>query len=202
MKKLPRALSTLVFAFLLGAVLLPATAAADENGEEANVEVVEFFWYGCPHCYRFQNPLHDWLDSKPDFVDFKVVPALISNDWEVHARAFYAAQLLGELESFHQPFYDAIHADGRNLNSIESIAEFAGEQGIDAERFAGAMDSFAVENRLRKARTLNRDYGVRGTPSVGVAGEHTVSPRDVSSFAEMMQVVERHARDARGGGDN
>jgi protein dithiol oxidoreductase (disulfide-forming) len=200
MKKLPSVLSALLFALVLGAAMLPATAAAaDENGEEAKVEVVEFFWYGCPHCYRFQNPLHDWLASKPDFIEFRRVPALLTDSWEIHARAFYAAELLGELERFHQPFFDALHADGRNLNTVESIAGFAGEQGIDAERFAGTMESFAVESRLRTARNLNRDYSVRGTPSVGVAGEHTVSPRDVSSFTEMMEVVERHARDARDG---
>ncbi len=191
-----RHFAALLFFALATLALLPATAAADEDaGERADVEVIEFFWYGCPHCYRFQSELHDWLPDTPDHYDFQMVPALIADGWEVHARAFYAAQLLGELDNFHLPFYQALHQDNRRLNSVEGIAEFAGELGIDEERFASTMESFAVESRLRRARELNREYGLSGTPSMGVDGK-LVSPRDAGSFAEMLRMVDDHAAEA------
>lgn len=189
---------TIHFAALLALALatlalIPATASADDDaGDTADVEVIEFFWYGCPHCFRFQTEIDNWLADIPEHYDFKRVPALISAGWETHARAFYAAQVLGEHDNFHDAFFLAIHRDGRRLNSIDSIAEFAGERGIDAERFASTMESFAVESRLRRARKLNREYGLSGTPSMGVDG-HLVSPRDAGSFAEMLRMVDDHA---------
>lgn len=189
--------AALLFFALTTLALIPATAAADDDAGEdkSDVEVIEFFWYGCPHCFRFQSELHDWLADVPDHYDFRRVPALIAEQWEVHARAFYAAQLLDELDNFHDAFFAAIHQDGRQLNSVDSIAEFAGEQGIDAERFASTMESFAVESRLRRARTLNREYGLSGTPAMGVDGK-LVSPRDAGSFAEMLRMVDDHAAEA------
>lgn len=195
-----RVLPTMLLLCLLAAAVLPATSAADAD-DGARVEVVEFFWYGCPHCYRFQPYLHDWLEDRPDYVEFRQVPAMLAPDWEIHARAFYAAQLLEELDRFHAAFYDAIHQDGRQLDSIEDIADFAATLGIDGERFASTMESFAVEHRLREARNLGRDYRVRGTPSVGVAGEHTVSPSEAGSFEEMIRLVEQHAASAHGDND-
>jgi len=189
-----------LFALLGG--LAPA-AAEDDAGEADRVEVVEFFWYGCPHCYRFQPHLGEWLDEgPPEHVEFKQVPALLSPGWEVHARAFYAAQLMGELDRFHDAFYDAIHADNQRLDSRAAIADFAASLGIDGERFASTMDSFAVENRLREARQLNRDYRVSGTPSVGVGGEYTISPSDAGSYAEMISLVEQRAASLHAGDGN
>ncbi len=183
----------LVGLFALALLALPGSnALAAEGDDEARVEVVEFFWYGCPHCYRFQSELYDWLDDKPDYVDFKMVPALVSSDWETHARAFYAAELMGVLGTFHHPFYDAIHAEGQRLETVESIAEFAESLGIDGDEFAALMDSFGVENRLREARALNQEYGVRGTPSMGVNGE-LISPRGFDSFSAMMEAVDDNA---------
>lgn len=198
---MPRfSLIPLLFALAVG---VPATVVADGSdgaAADGSVEVVEFFWYGCPHCYRFQPHLHQWLDEDmPDYVDYRQVPALLSPNWEIHARAFYAAQLMGELDRFHFAFYDAIHKEGESLDSRERIAEFAGDLGIDGEKFASTMDSFAVENRLEKARDLNREYGVRGTPSVGIGGQHLVSPGEVSGFDEMIDVIDGHVADLHGG---
>jgi len=192
-----------VSVFLLALGLLsgaPSAALADDSASSGNkVEVVEFFWYGCPHCYRFQTHLEDWEeDGMPDNVEFRQVPAILSQDWVVHGRAFYAAQLMDVLDQFHQPFYDAIHQDKRNLNSVDSIAAFAGELGIDAEEFADTMESFAVENRLREARNLNQEYGVRGTPTMGVAGDKSVSPSEAGSYEAMLSMVNEYVAEARG----
>lgn len=179
--------------------LLPGTTVhAAGNGDDAKLEVIEFFWYGCPHCYRFQPHLVRWLQSHPDDVAFDMVPVVLNPQWEVHARAYYAAKLLGGIDRFHHPFYDAIHADGRSLNRPDDIAAFAATVGFDEERFRSAMDSFAVETRLQRAQALQREYRVSGTPSVGVAGEHTVSPREAGSFEGMIELIERHLASERG----
>jgi len=113
---------------LAAAALLPSAALAGnaDAADEDKVEVVEFFWYGCPHCYRFQGPLEQWLeDDRPDNIEFRTVPALLSRDWEIHARAYYAAKLMGELDRFHEDFYDAIHQDGRRWSRSPSRTDCA-----------------------------------------------------------------------------
>ncbi|CAN0425212.1 unnamed protein product, partial [Phaeothamnion confervicola] len=89
-----------------------ATSAA-----EGKVEVLELFWYGCSHCYAFEPQLIEWAKSKPDYVEFVRVPAVFAHNWEIHARAYYAAQQLGVLEKIHQPLFDAIHKQGRKVFS-------------------------------------------------------------------------------------
>ena len=188
-----RLATPLVLLVALALTAVPGNTLAEEVEEDARVEVIEFFWYGCPHCYRFQSDLHDWLEDKPDYVDFEMVPALVSGDWEVHARAFYAAQLLDALDQFHFAFYEALHAEGQQLDSIDSIAAFADSlDGVDGEEFAATMESFGVESRLREARNVNQEYGLRGTPSMGVNGE-LFSPGDFGSFSAMMEAVDDHA---------
>lgn len=197
--KLPATLSAALLLGLGIGLALPATGAADDaEGEDDRVEVVEFFWYGCPHCHDFQEPLERWVEEDmPDDVEVRTVPALLSEDWEIHARAYYAAELMDELDRFHDAFYDAIHEDNRRLASVDGISEFAGEQGIDADEFADNMESFAVESRLREARDLNKEYGVRGTPTMGVGGDQSISPSDAGSFEEMLAEVERYIAEAR-----
>jgi len=124
------------------------------------VEVIELFWYGCPHCYRLEPYIERWLEQKPDHVTYVRIPAIFPNrqTWENHARTFYAAEALGVIDKVHRPFFDAIHAQRRKLNDEDAIAAFFVELGIDEAEFRKAYGSFAVDGKVRRAAQLTRRY--------------------------------------------
>jgi protein dithiol oxidoreductase (disulfide-forming) len=141
-------------------------------------EVVELFSYTCPHCRSMQPMVREWLARKPEEVVFVKLAVALGANWEPSARAYYAAQALGVLETTHQPLFDAIHRDRRSLNSEDELARFFAEHDVDQEAFRKAYNSFQTETQLRRARQLAQRYGVRGVPTVIVNGRYQVrSPR-------------------------
>lgn len=189
--------------------LLASTALAAEGyrtidgptpGDDPDaIEVMEFFWYGCPHCYPFAPMIEDWKQQDhPDDVAFRHVPAVLSASLEVHGRAFYAAKVTGVLEQFHRPMFNAIHEEGRPLESAAAIGEFASSLGIDGERFVSTMSSFAVNTRIRQAKNLQRAYGVSGTPSVVIDGRYITSGGEAGSFERMIEIINERVAALRG----
>lgn len=157
---------------------------------DGKIEVVEMFWYGCPHCYHFEPALEAWLKHKPDDVMFRRVPALFNEQWVVHARAYYAAEALGVLEKLHQPLFDAIHKDGKHIMDEESIIKFAASQGIDEQQFREAYDSFGVDKKVRQAMMATRDYGITGVPSLIVNGKYRTSPSLAGGTDNVLKVID------------
>lgn len=162
------------------------------------IEVMEFFWYGCPHCHRFAPIIEEWKDERPDDVVFRHVPAVLAGSWETHARAFYAAEIMGVLERFHRPMFRAIHEQGQKLDSATKIGEFASSLGIDGEQFVSTMSSFAVDTRVRQARSLQQAYGVSGTPSVVIDGRYLTSGREAGGFDQMIEIINERVAALRG----
>jgi thiol:disulfide interchange protein DsbA len=154
---------------------------------DGKIEVVEVFWYGCPHCFDFEPHLTAWLAQLPDDVSFRRVPAVFRRSWVPHARAYYAAEMLGVLDKFHKPLFDAIH---RPLHDEEALVAFAAEQGIDEKAFREAYDSFGVDALVRKAALLSREYGIPGVPSIVVNGKYFSSGGMAGSYPELLKVVE------------
>ena len=141
-------------------------------------EVVELFWYGCPHCYDLEPVVREWLKHKPDNVVFVRIPASFGANWEPGARAYYAAEALGVLDKVHQPLFDAMHREKRKLASEDELAAFFAEHGVDQDAFRKAYKSFQTETQLRRGNQLAQRYGVRGVPAVIVNGQYDVrSPR-------------------------
>ena len=182
--------------------LLPATASADEapafkEGTEytvlktpvatstaeqpGKVEVVELFWFGCPHCYRLEPAIREWLksDGRPAEAAFVRMPAALAPNWELGARAYYAAQALNVEDQLHQPLFDAIHKDRKIALTTDETAlvEFVSGLGIDAEAFRKALRSFEVETKLRKSKQQIVQYRVTGVPAVVVAGKYVTEDR-------------------------
>jgi len=154
---------------------LPNPAPTTAPGQP---EVVELFSYTCPHCRSMQPVVKEWLARKPEEVVFVKYALALGAAWEPSARAYYAAQALGVLETTHQPLFDAIHRDKRALNGEDELAAFFAEHGVDQDAFRKAYNSFQTETQLRRARQLAQRYGVRGVPAVIVNGEYEVrSPR-------------------------
>lgn len=170
---------------LLGNV---ATAAIDEGIEyklvspaqptitKNKVEVVELFWYGCPHCFHFEPHLKEWLASKPDNVVFYRVPAVFNPTWALHARAFYTAKTLGLFDNgkmeFHEAMFDEIHKKKKHLHKKKDIQKFFARFGISAEDFNNTFDSFAVNTKVNRAVTLSKRYQLDGVPTLIINGKY------------------------------
>lgn len=166
------------------------------------VEVVELFWYGCPHCYRLLPLMERWLEEKPDGVTFRRVPAILRPEWALHARAYYVADALGEIDRIHGPLFDAIHLGRQPLNSENALEAFFVDQGVSRERFRAAWRSFAVETKVRQARALTRRYGITGTPAIVINGKYRTDSGMAGSYANLMRTLdELVARESAPGGN-
>ena len=154
------------------------------------IEVVELFWYGCPHCYAFEPALREWLKHKPDYVEFVRMPAVFAHNWEVHARAYFAAQQLGVLEKIHPLLFDAIHKDNRKLFSEDELAAFFVEQGVTAADFHKAYNSFDTDTKARRAIAATREYGITGVPSIIINGKYRSSAQQAGRFEILLKLVE------------
>lgn len=194
-----------VLRWLLPLLLIPALVQAAEFEEgrhysrivpaqptdaKGKVEVVELFWYGCPHCHRFQPYLERWSKRLPDDVEFRRMPAVLAEHWAIHTRAYYAAEALGALDKIHKPLFDAIHAQKRRLDTEERLMEFFAEHGVSKEDFKKTFHSFAVEAKVRRAVEMSRRYNTEATPSVVINGKYIVnSGQTDGNFNTMMKVI-------------
>ncbi len=193
-------------AALLLVAVVPMVNAADYRtidssgiqGDSGDILVTEFFWYGCPHCYRFAPLIEEWQQSKPDDVEFRHIPAVLSERWALHGRAFFAAKALGVLDQFHWPMFQAMHEDGKRMRSEEEIGEFVNSLGLDGDEFIDAMNSLGVNTRMQRARDLQEAYGVSGTPSVVIDGRYITSGREAGSYERMIEVINERVAAARG----
>ena len=159
-------------------------------GQTDKVEVVDVFWYGCPHCYHFLPLLEEWEAGKPDYVEFKRVPAIFTDSWAVHARAYYTARVLGVDGKLHIPVFNAIHGEKRSLNTRQELMTFFAEHGVSEEYFSATFDSFSVDAMARESQVMPRRWGVSGTPSVIVNGRYVISGSLAGSYEDMIKVLE------------
>ena len=140
------------------------------------VEVVEFFWYGCPHCNHFEPYLAAWLGKLPADIAFRRVPvAFRENPFGIHQRLYYTVESLGLIPTLHAKIFHAIHEQGLKLDKPELIADFVAKQGVDQAKFMSVMDSFAVQTKCKQARSLAESYKIDGVPTLGIAGQYTTA---------------------------
>jgi protein dithiol oxidoreductase (disulfide-forming) len=159
------------------------------------VPVIEFFMYPCVHCFAFEAELEPWAARSADAVALTRVPALFNARAELLGRAFYTAEVLGKADAMHAAFYAEIHTRGNVLASREALTEVFGRFGVDAAEFAAAFDSAAVDARIREAAALGREYGIRATPSLVVAGRYSTNPTLAGS--QVLAVVDQLVAEER-----
>ncbi|MCP4333368.1 MAG: thiol:disulfide interchange protein DsbA/DsbL [Gammaproteobacteria bacterium] len=153
------------------------------------VVVTEVFWYGCPHCFRFEPHVERWSASVPEGVVFEQVPSVIARPWVVHARAYYAFQMMGALDQLHTPFFDALHLKRQRLNDEDAIAAFVTEQGLDEKAFREHFSSFAVDTQVSKSGKKEQRYGHDGVPAVIVNGKYLVTASLAGTNERMIQIM-------------
>ena len=140
------------------------------------IEVIEFFWYGCPHCYHLEPQVNAWLKTIPSDVVFKRVHALPSPAWEPHARIFYTLQAMGLVEKLHQKVFDAIHKENVNLSNPKVRDEWLARNGVDPAKYAEMEKSFSVATNVQRARQMTQQYKVDGVPRLFVDGKWYTAP--------------------------
>ena len=160
------------------------------TSDPARVVVTEIFWYGCPHCFRFEPFIEKWAESLPDGVAFEQVPSAINAAWSVHARAYYAFKMMGVQDQIHKKLFNAIHVQRQRLNSLDSIAEFVAEQGFDEKEFRKQYASFPVDSLVRKGKQKELHYGLEGVPTIIINGKYRTSGVMAGNFNRLLQIID------------
>ena len=167
---------------------------------QGKVEVLEFFWYGCPHCYTLEPRLEKWIARLPSDVHFRRVPAVFNDNWARDAAIFYTFEALGVLERLHRPLFDAIHRDRLNTQNPAARNEWLGKNGVDVKKFEDAFKSFGVQSKVRRAAQISTAYRIDGTPALAVHGRYTVSAEQGRTQDGMLSTADYLIGVARKGG--
>jgi len=165
------------------------------------IEVRELFWYGCPHCFDFEPDLNKWRKSMPKDAAFVRMPAVLRDNWEPHARAYYAFQALGVTDKLHSVLFDAIHVKKEKLFDADALADFAAAHGIERKAFLDAYNSFGVDSEVRKAKLLGRQYEADGVPTIIVDGRYRTTAHMAGGFEQLVKLMDflvAKARQERG----
>jgi thiol:disulfide interchange protein DsbA len=158
-----------------GADYLVLDKKAAIEAPAGKVEVVEFFWYACPHCNAFEPKLEAWVKKIPADVAFRRVPVAFRDDMVPQQRLFYVLEAMGKLDEVHRKVFHAIHVEKQALNREDLITAWVDKQGVDKAKFAELYNSFAVSTKARKATQLQDAYRIEGVPSLGIAGRYLTS---------------------------
>lgn len=201
-------------AVLAGASLFGMTAQAEdiEAGKQyvelssavpvaqpGKIEVVELFWYGCPHCYHFEPTINPWIEKLPQDVNFVRIPAMFGGVWDIHGQLFITLETMQVEKQVHKAVFDAIQKDGKKLATPEEMAEFLATQGIDAETFLKTYNSFGVKGQVANAKRLGMAYQISGVPTMIVNGKYRFDigssggPEQALNVADQLIAKERAA---------
>src|SRR5690242_15141897 len=160
--------------FQEGVNYVAVTPPQPTEAKPGEVEVIEFFWYGCPHCFAVEPYLEAWLKTKPKGVAFRRIPAAMPNsEFYIDAQAYFTAQILGIGDKIHEPFFNAIHLEGNGAlrDDVGALRDFFGKFGVAPKDFDGTWSSFAVQTRMAQAQQEAKRYGIEGVPTIIVNGK-------------------------------
>jgi len=169
------------------AVLSPAQRTDVKPNQ---VEVLEFFWYRCPHCFNLEPELEAWAKKLPKNVVFKRVPGVLGDSWLPLARAYYALEALGLVDKLHGEAFTAIHRQGMDLNNPEVFFDWAVTKGVDRKKLAAAYNSFGVNSKAMRAKQMTQAYKLTGVPAFAVDGKYTTSAYMTGSHARLFEVLD------------
>ncbi|MFL1502022.1 thiol:disulfide interchange protein DsbA [Pseudomonas sp. S191] len=168
--------------------------------EPGKIEVVELFWYGCPHCYAFEPTINPWAEKLPSDVNFRRIPAMFGGPWDAHGQLFLTLEAMGVEHKVHNAVFEAIQKQGKRLTKPEEMADFVATQGVDKDKFLATFNSFAIQGQIKQAKELAQKYGVQGVPSMVVNGKYrfdlgtTGGPEQTLNVADQLIAKERAAK--------
>lgn len=197
---------TLLAAIAASAAPFPLALRAQPRGESAGyttlanaipvdnpakIEVAEFFWYGCIHCYNLEPAIEAWVPKLPADAYFRRIPAVFNERWAVDASIFYTFEALGLLGKLHRPFFDAIHKDRLKTDNPAALNEWLAARGVDAKKFDPTMKSFSVQSKVKRAAQLAAAARIDGTPALMLQGRYTISTEQGGSLEGMLVNADR-----------
>tara|TARA_Y200000002_G_C22580429_1_gene620636 strand:+ start:373 stop:1002 length:630 start_codon:yes stop_codon:yes gene_type:complete len=165
-----------------------------EVNDSSKLEIVELFWYGCPHCFEFEPYLKRWVNQNDKKVNLTQVPAVFSKNWIPHAKAFYSAQNVGYFDTLHENLFKAIHVDRKKVYTKSKLIKFASDIGIPRNEFEKSFSSFKTDLQVKKAMAITKSSGIRGVPAIIVGGEYASSPRMAGSYKKLIEVIDYLAK--------
>jgi len=163
---------------------------APVSAPAGKIEVVEFFSYGCPHCFALEPTLEAWAKRLPNDVVFKRVPVGFNALYENYQKIFYALEAMGELDKMHMKVFNAIHQQRQRLDKEADIAAFMAANGIDGAKFIEQYKSFSVQTKARQAQQLSQSYKIEGVPAMGVQGRFVTSGAQAGSNERALAVTD------------
>ncbi|MDT8427980.1 MAG: thiol:disulfide interchange protein DsbA/DsbL [Pseudomonadales bacterium] len=161
------------------------------TADPEKIEVMEIFWYGCGHCFRFQPLVENWHANMADDIVFVQLPAVWNSLMQVHAQAFYTAEAMGVLPQVHTPLFNALNLEGNRLQNERQIATLFAKYGVNEEEFGKVFNSFSVRTKVNQLERKMRDYQIQSTPNMSVNGKYLISTNEaVRTQQEMLDVVD------------
>lgn len=164
---------------------------------DGKIEVIEFFWYSCPHCNKFEPQLVNWIKKLPADVSLRRVPVAFRDDFVPQQRLFYTLETMGKLEELHAKVFNAIHNERQALDKEATIAAWVEKNGVDRAKFLEVYNSFSVQNKARRATQLQDAYKVQGVPAIGIAGRYYTDGSLAGTMDRALQVTDYLLAEAR-----
>jgi len=158
------------------------------------IEVLEFFFYGCTHCFHLHPLLSKWEKTMPKDVELTFVPTIFRDSWEPMARTFYALESMGKREQLHDALYNAWNKDNNQLFEEDKIRDFVSSHGVDGAKFSAAYNSFSMQSKVARAKQMIRSYGINGTPTLVVDGKYVIEGLQPEETIRVLKEVIEIAR--------
>lgn len=177
-------------AFQSGTDYLTLERPAPTEAPAGQVEVVEFFWYNCPHCNAFEPMFDAWSKKQPKDVSVRRVPIAFRPDFEPQQRLYYVLETLGKVDELHKKVFNAIHVEKQQLATAEQITAWMEKQGIPKAKFTELYNSFSVITKARKATKLQDAYALDGVPALGINGQYFTSGTQARTLERALQVTD------------
>ncbi|MHC8316913.1 thiol:disulfide interchange protein DsbA/DsbL [Pseudomonas sp. LB3P31] len=155
------------------------------------IEVVELFWYGCPHCYSFEPVINPWVEKLPSDVNFVRIPAMFGGPWDAHGQMFLTLEAMGVEHKVHAAVFEAIQKQHKKLLTPEEMAEFLATQGVDKDKFLATFNSFAIKGKVVQAKELAKKYEITGVPTLIVNGKYRFDVGSAGGAEQALQLAEK-----------
>ena len=176
--------------FKSGKDYLPLERPVATEAGNGKIELIEFFWYSCPHCNAFEPTFAQWIKTAPKDVVVRRIPVAFRDDFAPQQRLFFALEAMNLLDSLHAKVFAAIHVEKQALNTDAAIVDWVGKQGVDKAKFSETYKSFGVASKLKRAVQLQNDFRVEGVPSFGIAGRFYTDGSIAGSMERALKVAE------------
>ncbi|MDA8260452.1 MAG: thiol:disulfide interchange protein DsbA/DsbL [Betaproteobacteria bacterium] len=203
MNKLTKSLLVAAALFISGAAFAAVEPGRDyqllnpsQPTGTKKIEVLEFFFYGCSHCFNLHPLLSAWEKTMPKDVEMTLVPTIFRDSSEPMARTYYALESLGQRQHLHDALYRAWNVEKLDINDEAKISDFVAKHGVDRARFSAAYNSFSIQSKVARARQMIRSYGINGTPTLVVDGKYLITDLQPADTVRVLSEVIAMARKA------